>query len=187
MILNNYWKWKKYCYQQQASRTSSAVDYYTSYMVATDGTTPVKIGGLIASNFSGNNYYIASNACCVRSMSLLADSSLIFSDIDTTQNPLSEDMYTISTISGLSQNSYTKTYNDSTGKGAITLSYTGTNTTNTEKVITCVGFKKKLYYFNGAATEAEGKDVLLAICELNEPLIVPPYSGFSINIEWDEV
>lgn len=161
MILSNYWKFKN-------SLDTQAQDNNTV------------MNGMVSITGEAAGIALGDNSCIVN---YKFDNALIYK-FGTGSNEYSSDAYALANDITSSIGNVSVSFNSS-GNDTLSriFSFSGTNTSESEITITEVGIVKRVGEY---ANMGKTNDILMAICQLTNPVTVPASGSFQIPVNWIE-
>lgn len=191
MILNNYYKWRyeveNFAWPPSDGLWNDATRKSTS-MINTSGNNAViqwTSGCISSSNQYGTCAHYAGyfknvvrhNADYIFHFS--ADNSEITSDIYTLPNK----------IDNISRTSFSCNYSGEPSKGIITMTAVYKNNNSTPITIRRIGIIRHFVYADGTAYSLSTVEeyVLMAVKDLDAPIVVEPGMSFNVVINWSEL
>lgn len=171
MILKNYWKWldavEKVNFWQGYTRD------YDAGLIAVDGSNAL----ILLNATSDTNYFyrIADNHDLSKYLTIRVGSS---------DNEVTSDDYTLDNDITSSISNYSYTFSSSADDGVSRIvTIQGSNAGSSPITIKQVAICKDIWYI---PSSYEQKTVMLAVCVLDEPIVVQPNNNFKFLFEWLE-
>lgn len=192
MILNNYYKWRyeveNFAWPPSSDICTNDDSRKSTSMIDTSGnTTPIQ---WTSGTYSGSNQYGVNAHYGGYFRTVCRHNSDYLFQFSANTSEITNDIYTLpNAIDNVSRTSFSCNYSGEASKGIITMTAVYKNNNSDPITIKRIGIVRHFTYANGAAYSLSTIDkyVLMAVKDLDAPIVVEPGMSFNVVINWSEL